>query len=73
MSPSPIELKVVPGDRVRLRSTFLPPGSLNPREVFAVIKGPGEGRTGTFVLEGKLTGNKASIDAREDALTEKVS
>lgn len=72
MVPTPKELDIVPGDRVRVKLGFLPE-SHNPREVFEVTESPAHGQGGAVVLQGKLTRHRLNITADTDALKHKVS
>lgn len=71
MSPTPKELGIVAGNRVRVLPEFLPQGH-NEREVFFVAQAPAPGRMGEMVLKGQLTGHTLRISTRQDALKEKI-
>lgn len=71
MSPTPKDLEVICGDRVRVKPEFLPTGS-NRMEVFSVKECPAHGGGGAVVLVGRLNGQIINMTADTDGLTEKV-
>ena len=71
MTPSPYELGVCAGERVRVKQNLLPEGS-NPREVFTVIEAPAPPKLGHLILKGNLSGREIKTFSRADSLTEKL-
>lgn len=71
MTPSPHELGIIAGNKVRVKPDLLSKGS-NPREVFTVIKAPVYPEKGELVLKGSLSGQEVITYSRTNSLTEKV-
>ncbi len=71
MTPSPYELGIIAGNKVRVKSVFLDKNS-NPREVFTVIQAPVYPEKGEVILKGNLSNQEVITSSRADSLTEKV-
>lgn len=71
MTPSPHELGIIAGNKVRVKPCFLSKGS-NPREVFIVTKAPSPSEKGEVILKGNLSNQEITTYSRADSLTEKV-
>lgn len=72
MTPSPYELGIIAGDKVRVKPDFLPEKTSNPREVYTVIEAPIPPKFGHFILKGNLTGKEIKTFSKVDSLTEKI-